>query len=255
MILAGISIATLSGEGGILNKATYAREQTKIKEGEEAIKLKISEVQIENKGQVDLAYLLQFFEDDENIFVSDIDETEIILEYGDHAYRVDDKIVVTYLGTKNEWEKNSFQITKNLSEGVSIDNKRKRIQKGEPYYATILVEDGVQLSKVEVKMGEEVISIDTENRQISIAQVTDNIVITTEVLAEIEIFEYMRSNGLTPSEIGFIDSWNNPEYKTYSSSEFYVGRGTDSGKFSASFKLPWQKIKSIRNEKSNWSRG
>ena len=41
LILAGVSIATLTGEGGILNKATQAKEETEIKQGESSDQFRI----------------------------------------------------------------------------------------------------------------------------------------------------------------------------------------------------------------------
>ena len=48
LILAAISIATLTGENGILSKATNAKNESEIKKAEEEIKLVLSEWQIEN---------------------------------------------------------------------------------------------------------------------------------------------------------------------------------------------------------------
>ena len=44
LILAGVSIAMLAGEGGILNKATTATDKTLVGEVDEAVKLAVSEI-------------------------------------------------------------------------------------------------------------------------------------------------------------------------------------------------------------------
>ena len=45
LILAGVSIAMLTGENGILTKATSAKKESAIGEVEEAVKLGIAEIQ------------------------------------------------------------------------------------------------------------------------------------------------------------------------------------------------------------------
>lgn len=237
LILAGVGISTLAGEGGILEKATHSKEQTEIKEGEEAIKLKVSEAQIEKKGAINLEDLVKLLENDEKIVLSDISEEELILEYEDHAYRVDDKIVVTYLGTKEDWQKNSYTITTDLSEGITIDSKRKRVQKGEAYQANILVDDGIEISKIEVKMGEEILNIDAETKSIHIEQVTDNILITARKLVTIEMFDYMRKNNLIPSNLGITASWSGEETRYFDSSKIAANKSSGSGQFSGNFTL------------------
>ena len=50
LILAGVSIATLTGENGILNKAEKSKEQTIIAREKEEIALAYNAVKIKNKG-------------------------------------------------------------------------------------------------------------------------------------------------------------------------------------------------------------
>ena len=50
LILAGVTIATLTGENGILTRASEASEQTEIAEEEEAIRLAYSGVLADNNG-------------------------------------------------------------------------------------------------------------------------------------------------------------------------------------------------------------
>ena len=54
LILAGVSIATLTGENGILTQANRAKEEMKAEEDKEKIKLAISEAQIGNSGYQEL---------------------------------------------------------------------------------------------------------------------------------------------------------------------------------------------------------
>ena len=53
LILAGISIASLTGDNGILSKASTAKDATKQEEGREIIRLAIEEMRIEKleKGE------------------------------------------------------------------------------------------------------------------------------------------------------------------------------------------------------------
>ena len=50
LILAGVSIAMLTGENGILNQATTARDETVVGEVEEACKLAVANLIAENRG-------------------------------------------------------------------------------------------------------------------------------------------------------------------------------------------------------------
>ena len=50
LILAGVSIAMLTGENGILTKATNAKEKTQEAEDKEKIQIAINEAQISNNG-------------------------------------------------------------------------------------------------------------------------------------------------------------------------------------------------------------
>ena len=52
LILAGVSIAMLTGESGILTKAGDAQEKTRLSDAEEIIKLAISEILVDNNGKL-----------------------------------------------------------------------------------------------------------------------------------------------------------------------------------------------------------
>ncbi len=97
LILAGISIATLTGENGILKKASTAKESTKQEEGREIIKLAIEEMRIEKaeKGEkLSLEYIGQHLHEKlkiEKEKVTTIGEPIEYIEviYGDYIYRID----------------------------------------------------------------------------------------------------------------------------------------------------------------------
>ena len=54
LILAGVSIAMLTGENGILTKAVQAGDDTKLSDSEETIKLAVNEILVDKNGK--LAY-------------------------------------------------------------------------------------------------------------------------------------------------------------------------------------------------------
>ena len=66
LILAGVTIATLTGENGLLGKAAAAKEASKKADAIEDIKLKIIEVQSEKKGNATLKDLIEYLENIEN---------------------------------------------------------------------------------------------------------------------------------------------------------------------------------------------
>ena len=77
LILAAISIATLTGENGILSKAMKASQKQKIKTAEEKLKLAIAEYQLEMK-KVSLYSILNKIEGLESI---DPDDEQAGLPY------------------------------------------------------------------------------------------------------------------------------------------------------------------------------
>ena len=62
LILAGVSIAMLSGENGILNQATNATSETQVGAAEEAIKLTVANIIAENEGTPDGGYTKALFD-------------------------------------------------------------------------------------------------------------------------------------------------------------------------------------------------
>ena len=61
LILAGVSIAMLTGENGILNQATTAVSDTEVGAAEEALKLTIAQIIAENEGTPDGGYTKALF--------------------------------------------------------------------------------------------------------------------------------------------------------------------------------------------------
>lgn len=68
LILAGIGIAMLTGESGLLNKASKSKEETLKSEALEDVKLKVMEAQAENEGKATLADLLEILEKAEDTY-------------------------------------------------------------------------------------------------------------------------------------------------------------------------------------------
>ena len=97
LILAGITIATLTGDNGILSKATTAKESTKKEEGREIIKLAIEEMRIEKleKGEkLTLEYIADNIHEKLEIPKEDVTKNGEPIEsidviYGDYSYNID----------------------------------------------------------------------------------------------------------------------------------------------------------------------
>ena len=62
LILAGVSIAMLTGQNGILNQATTAVSDTEVGAAEEALKLTIAQIIAENEGTPDSGYTKALFD-------------------------------------------------------------------------------------------------------------------------------------------------------------------------------------------------
>ena len=105
LILAGVSIAMLTGENGILIQATNAREKTTKAEEEEKIKMAVMGSSVDNTGYVDILDETSFKQELANQFgsqsldvVANGDGSFIItIEDTQRKYYVnDDKIVITH---------------------------------------------------------------------------------------------------------------------------------------------------------------
>lgn len=99
LILAGISIAILMGENGILKKATEAEDKTEKAKVIEEIQLAIMEIQIEEKeklNEVTLETLAQGqLENKLEGITSILNENEIMGEYKGYEYKIDENFKVT----------------------------------------------------------------------------------------------------------------------------------------------------------------
>ena len=88
LILAGVSIATLTGENGILTQATNAKNKTKEAEADEIFKLIANEWQIEKAKGTSLSSFLEAKKEEYGITVTE-DEDGYIIEYNEEKIKID----------------------------------------------------------------------------------------------------------------------------------------------------------------------
>lgn len=101
LILAGVSIAMLAGNNGILNNADKATEETAKAQIKEEIELKIAEIQIDEgkkEQKLTLAKIKEQLPEKLDGLVADLGNNEIIGEYKGYFYIIDDKFIVTIGG-------------------------------------------------------------------------------------------------------------------------------------------------------------
>lgn len=107
LILAGIAVAMLTGENGILNQASKAGEETIKAQLKEEIEFAISEIQIEELPEgrtVTLETLKNKLPEKLEGLTAELGENEITGEYKDYEYHIDSNFKVTILD-KNIGEK------------------------------------------------------------------------------------------------------------------------------------------------------
>lgn len=103
LILAGVAIASLGGENGLISKTKLAKEKYAISEAKEKLELKITELRIEeeSKGESltkeDLAKL-----NNDEIDVGSTESFPVQVIYGKYKFNVDENFVVTYVGEANQ---------------------------------------------------------------------------------------------------------------------------------------------------------
>ena len=107
LILAGISIASLTGENSILVKAESAKDKINQEQGKELIKIAINEMLIEKMEEGE-ELTLDYVEDnihqkleiskDEVIKIGEPTEALNVI-YGEYEYKIDDQFKVEILGT------------------------------------------------------------------------------------------------------------------------------------------------------------
>ncbi len=103
LLLAGITIASLSGENGLFAKAKQAKEKYSISEAKEKIELAISELRIEQQGKAeelkkeDLSKI-----NNDEIDVRDISNFPVDIICNNYKFEVDSNFNVSYVGEFND---------------------------------------------------------------------------------------------------------------------------------------------------------
>ena len=62
---------------------------------------------------------------------------------------------------------------------------------------------------------------------------------------EIEVFDYMRKNSMTPQQLGFTAQWSNAQYSEFSNNSFFICHTSGATNFSAYFSLSMESIKKL----------
>ena len=99
LVLAGITIATLGGENGLLSKVKLGKERYAISEAKEKIEMEITNLQIEKQGngeelkKEDLPKM-----NSDEIDVRDTTNFPVEVICGNYKFEVDDKFKVKYIG-------------------------------------------------------------------------------------------------------------------------------------------------------------
>ncbi|MCI8384476.1 MAG: type II secretion system protein [Clostridia bacterium] len=107
LILAGVSIATLTGENGILNKSTSAKQDKEQQEGKELIKLAINEMMIEKKEKgenLTIDFIGDHIHEKLKIDKEDVTKNGEPVEtvnviYGKYEYEIDDVFNLSIIGS------------------------------------------------------------------------------------------------------------------------------------------------------------
>lgn len=264
LILAGITISTLTGENGLLARATQAKQAQIEAEMKEELKLALQDLQIEKLGDATLDDVTQEwinakidnydctvkddlsisgkrvimekngiifkFLIDEKLNITEIEEDgngatleyEVLSRDGDNVNILititdkenglqqiefpdgniiycngKEKIAIDYevqLGVESKVKITSkdgqvkeetilindyyHKITKNLGEGISIDNVAVKAAYNKPYQATITAVDEYVIDTITVTMGEKTVTVDNTTGIIDIEKVTSDIEIT-----------------------------------------------------------------------------
>ncbi|MCI8761129.1 MAG: LamG domain-containing protein [Clostridia bacterium] len=181
LILAGIAIATLTGENGILSKANYAKESEVKTEMKEKLILAILELQTEKLGKVELLDITQEYidskmseyennvtEESENSIRIEIKQENIV-----GVFIIDENLNIIEI--ENDVNQNYYHIITKLEEGISLDNKVKKIADKKPYQAKIIVEKDYRLENLFVTMAGEEIAVNQQTGEIKIESVTGDI--------------------------------------------------------------------------------
>ena len=99
LILAGVTIATITGENGLLEKASTAGNETKKQQALEELKLKITEVQAYNKGDATLQDLENELKNDKsNEYIIEYIDGEMYVTYKKYQLKIDTNLNITVVG-------------------------------------------------------------------------------------------------------------------------------------------------------------
>ncbi len=157
LILAGVTIMSVTGENGILSRSISAREKTKEAQALEELKEKIMEVQIDKKGDATLQDIIDALKSDtENSYtvstelatitgtLPDLaDKTELYILYKDYWFKINSKLEVSFVKDAEssdnniEEDKEEENIVK-ISDKASLEKFRDDINKGEKYENKII---------------------------------------------------------------------------------------------------------------------
>ena len=152
LILAGVSIATLTGENGILSQASHAKEETIIGEEKEELSLAVTSIQTRKKTRNDKSQITAKELEDElkkntNKNISVTGEGTLEVEYLDtkHIYEVDDYGNITEPNIKEKVQ----DTTPGELAGEGTENNPYKIESIEDLVAlSQSVESGETYSKV-----------------------------------------------------------------------------------------------------------
>ena len=100
LLLAGVTIANLSGENGLIAKVKQAKEKYSISEAKEKIELGISELRIEQAEDLKKEDLVRLNNDE--IDVRDVSDFPIEIICGNYKFKVDSNFNVSYVGEFND---------------------------------------------------------------------------------------------------------------------------------------------------------
>ena len=264
LILAGITIATLSGENGLISKVKRAKEAEIKAEMREELTLALNDLQIEKRAEATLDDVTQDwingqikkyectikddaslsgkqiimkkdkitgkFLIDENLNIVEEEYNESSIEFSyETREREGNKINIAIIikdeingikevqmpdGTIYPYNKNTqvgidysvelgveykvkitsesgevvektikiedyyYKITKNLGEGIKVDNTAIKTAWNKPYQATITTEENYIIDTITVTMGGQAVTVDKTTGVINIDKVTDDIEIT-----------------------------------------------------------------------------
>ncbi len=190
LILAGVSIATLTGEGGILNKASTAKVENNKSSVEEELKIAIMTIKTEAIEKEEKATLQELADENSKYSLEKQFDFEWIDKNSNPLLIKKDNIfcyIYDDLSIEVSTTDETFGITTNL-QNCKLSNTKTRLVKDSPYTTELLLDKFYEIESVNVLMGEQDITEQTynvENKTISIERLIDNITIT--IVSKIEL--------------------------------------------------------------------